>query len=165
MDPGKVVVKESIDVFFESFDGVILLLIPNQSFTIEKDKKESTLSKFIKILVPQKALFIYSIIASVILTILGIAMPSSYVDMEREEIEYVEGGAPYYTYGDQRLIAAALYIKLAVYKNVVVPALYTGGVVLAYKAYQGWMNAADHVKYFTEFQNICEYGKFREMTY
>lgn len=73
LDPGKGVVKESVDEFFKSFDGVILLLIPNQSFTIEKDKKESTLSKFIKILLPQKALFIYSIIASVILTILGIA--------------------------------------------------------------------------------------------
>ncbi|UZW15569.1 peptidase domain-containing ABC transporter [Clostridium pasteurianum] len=73
LDPGKGIKKESIDDFFKAFDGILLLLIPNYEFSVKKDKKENMLSKFIKILLPQKALFIYSIIASVILTVLGIA--------------------------------------------------------------------------------------------
>lgn len=73
LDPAKGVVKEKIDSFFQSFDGVIILLIPSHEFSAKKDNKEGMLSKFIQILLPQKALFIYSIIASVILTILGIA--------------------------------------------------------------------------------------------
>lgn len=73
IDPAKGIRKENVDEFFKYFDGVLLLLIPSQEFSVGKDKKESILSKFIKILLPQKALFIYSIIASVILTVLGIA--------------------------------------------------------------------------------------------
>lgn len=73
LDPAKGIRKESIDEFFKSFDGVLLLLIPNNDFSVEKERKESILSKFIKILLPQKSLFVYSIIASVILTVLGIA--------------------------------------------------------------------------------------------
>lgn len=73
LDPAKGVIKKTIDEFFIEFDGVLLLLIPNQEFSVKKYKKESMLLKFVSILLPQKALFIYTIIASVILTILGIA--------------------------------------------------------------------------------------------
>ena len=50
-----------------------MLLIPNNEFNIGKVKSQGILSKFIQLLLPQKSLFAYSIIASVILTILGIA--------------------------------------------------------------------------------------------
>lgn len=73
LDPEKGIRKESVDEFFNIFDGVLMLLIPNHDFSTKKDKKENMLSKFIKILLPHKSLFVYSIIASVILTILGIA--------------------------------------------------------------------------------------------
>lgn len=73
LDPAKGIKKESIDEFFKSFDGILLLLIPNNEFSAGKDKSSGILSKFIALLLPQKALFIYSIIASTILTILGIA--------------------------------------------------------------------------------------------
>lgn len=73
LDPAKGVKKETVDEFFKSFDGILLLLIPNNEFSAGKDKASGILSKFIALLLPQKALFIYSIIASTILTILGIA--------------------------------------------------------------------------------------------
>lgn len=73
LDPAKGVIKKTIDEFFIEFDGVLLLFIPNHEFSVKKDKKESMLLKFISILLPQKSLFISSIIASVIITILGIA--------------------------------------------------------------------------------------------
>ncbi|HBJ2610991.1 ABC transporter permease [Clostridium botulinum] len=74
LDPAKGKKKQDVDEFFKSFDGILLLLIPNNDFMINRYKKESTtISKFIKILLPQKKLFIVSIITSIILTILGIA--------------------------------------------------------------------------------------------
>lgn len=73
LDPAKGKEKKSIDEFFKSFDGVLLLLIPNNEFNIGKVKSQGILSKFIQLLLPQKSLFAYSIIASAILTILGIA--------------------------------------------------------------------------------------------
>jgi len=78
LDPAKGVIKKTIDEFFIEFNGVLLLLIPNQEFSVKKDKKESMLLKFVSILLPQKSLFIYTIIGSVILTILGIS--SSFFD-------------------------------------------------------------------------------------
>ena len=73
LDPARGVIKKTIDEFFDEFDGVLLLLIQNHEFSVKKGKKESLLLKFVSILLPQKTLFIYTIIASVILTILGIA--------------------------------------------------------------------------------------------
>lgn len=73
LDPAKGVKNETVDDFFKSFDGILLLLIPNNEFSVGKEKGAGILSKFIALLLPQKALFIYSIIASTILTILGIA--------------------------------------------------------------------------------------------
>jgi len=73
LDPAKGVEKKEIDEFFKSFDGIMLLMIPNNEFNPGKNKNGGMLSKFIEILWPQKLLFIYSIIGSVILTILGIA--------------------------------------------------------------------------------------------
>ena len=73
LDPAKGVKKETVEDFFKSFDGILLLLIPNNEFSAGKDKASGMFSKFIGLLLPQKALFIYSIIASAILTVLGIA--------------------------------------------------------------------------------------------
>lgn len=73
LDPAKGVEKKEIDEFFKNFDGVLLLMIPNNEFSPGKNKNGSMLYKFVNLLLPQKTLFIYSIIASVILTTLGIA--------------------------------------------------------------------------------------------
>jgi len=73
LDPAKGVEKKEIDEFFKIFDGILLLMVPNNEFQPGKNKSGGMLSKFIQILLPQKALFIYAIIGSVILTLLGIA--------------------------------------------------------------------------------------------
>lgn len=73
LDPAEGIEKKNIEEFFKIFDGILLLLIPNNEFSPGKNKNGSMLSKFITLLLPQKSLFIYSIIASIILTILGIA--------------------------------------------------------------------------------------------
>ncbi|GAA0086070.1 peptidase domain-containing ABC transporter [Clostridium sp. CTA-7] len=73
LDPAKGREKKNIDEFFKIFDGVLLLLIPNNEFNPGKIKGQGILSNFIQLLTPQKSLFIYSIIVSVILTVLGIA--------------------------------------------------------------------------------------------
>jgi ABC-type bacteriocin transporter len=70
-DPAKGKVRQSIDEFFEQFDGVMILLAPTNDFKPEK-KNQSMAGKFIKLLTPQKGLFASAIVASVILTVLGI---------------------------------------------------------------------------------------------
>ena len=72
LDPAKGKEKKDIDEFFESFDGVLLLLVPNHEFRIEKSKGHGMISKFAQLLLPQKSLFFYSIVTSAILTVLGI---------------------------------------------------------------------------------------------
>jgi len=73
LDPAKGIDKMEIDEFFKIFDGILLLMVPNNEFKPGKTKSGGMLSKFIQILLPQKALFLYAIIGSVILTLLGIA--------------------------------------------------------------------------------------------
>lgn len=72
LDPARGKEKKSVDEFFKSFDGILLLLIPNNEFSPGKAKGQGMLSKFIQLLIPQKSLFLYSILVSVILTILGV---------------------------------------------------------------------------------------------
>ena len=73
LNPAKGKEKKNIDEFFKTFDGVLLLLAPNNEFSPGKIKGQGVLSKFIELLLPQKSLFVYSIITSTILTVLGIA--------------------------------------------------------------------------------------------
>lgn len=71
-DPAKDLMRISLDEFYEGFTGTILILKPTTGFVQGKNEKGKTFSRFIKLLTPHKKLFIYSIIASILLTILGI---------------------------------------------------------------------------------------------
>lgn len=73
LDPAEGRKKISIIEFFNYFDGILLLLAPNDAFVVERKKKSNTLQTFIRLLMPQKMLFVYSIVASLLLTILGVA--------------------------------------------------------------------------------------------
>lgn len=72
-DPAKGLVKVKKDEFFEDFDNNVVFLAPTSEFIAEKTKTNNVFNKFFKLLTAQKKLFVYAIIGSVILTILGIA--------------------------------------------------------------------------------------------
>ena len=71
-DPAKDLMKITLDEFYETFTGTLLLLKPDSRFVLGKAEKGKTFSRFLKLLLPHKKLFAYSIVASVILTVLGI---------------------------------------------------------------------------------------------
>lgn len=70
-DPAKDLVRIEIEDFYKNFTGVILLLKPNEEFVSERIKGKKY-ERFIRLLIPQKKLFFFSIISSLILTVLGI---------------------------------------------------------------------------------------------
>lgn len=72
-DPAKGIQKISIGEFRKNFTGIMVILKPNSDFIKGKSEKKSGYFKFISLLTPHKTLFLYSILSSVILTILGIA--------------------------------------------------------------------------------------------
>lgn len=72
-DPGKEnTEKQDINEFLKRFTGALLILRPTTEFKTGKIEGESTYRRFIKLLVPQKKLFIFAILASLMMTVLGI---------------------------------------------------------------------------------------------
>ncbi|MDO5294854.1 MAG: peptidase domain-containing ABC transporter [bacterium] len=71
-DPAKDLVKMSVEEFYKDFTGALLLLKPNERFSNGKLKGEKIFQRFLRLLLPQKKLFVYSILASILLTVLGI---------------------------------------------------------------------------------------------
>ena len=71
-DPAKDLIKITLDEFYETFTGTLLLLKPDARFVPGKNEKGKMFNRFLNLLLPHKKLFAYSIIASVILTVLGI---------------------------------------------------------------------------------------------
>lgn len=71
-DPAKELMKVTLDDFYKTFTGVILLLKPGSDFNTGGEKGEKLYSRFVKLLTPHKRLFIYAVLASLILTVLGI---------------------------------------------------------------------------------------------
>lgn len=71
-DPAKDLMKMSMEDFYKDFTGTLLIVSPNQSFAESNEKGEKIFNRFLKLLIPQKKLFVYSILASVLLTTLGI---------------------------------------------------------------------------------------------
>lgn len=61
-----------IDEFYKSFTGAMLILKPNNEFTKGKVKGEKIFQRYLRLLMPQKKLFLYGILASLLMTILGI---------------------------------------------------------------------------------------------
>lgn len=71
-DPAKDLVRMPVAEFLEQFTGNMLLIKPDEGFTKGKEKNSSLWTRFIRLLIPQKKLFFYSILSSFIITILGI---------------------------------------------------------------------------------------------
>ena len=71
-DPAKDLERLTIDEFYKKFTGAMLLLKPNSEFEREKIKGTKLFDRYIKQLLPQKKLFIYALVASLLVTLLGI---------------------------------------------------------------------------------------------
>ena len=71
-DPDKGIIKKTKEEFLKDFDGYLILTYPDDSFIMSKEKTKSVFSRFVKLLLNQKSLFITAIIGSVVLTALGI---------------------------------------------------------------------------------------------
>lgn len=71
-DPSKDLEKHEIEEFYENFTGTLLLLKPNETFVGGKEKGGKMFLRYVKLLLPQERLFVYAIIASFLLTALGI---------------------------------------------------------------------------------------------
>ena len=71
-DPARDLEKVEINTFYKNFTGALLLLKPNEAFEKGEDKEGNTFNRYLRLLLPQKKLFIYAIAASFLLTVLGI---------------------------------------------------------------------------------------------
>ena len=71
-DPAKDLMRVEIDEFYRNFTGSLLLLKPNNEFVSGKIKGTKMFERYIKLLLPQKKLFAYALLASLIVTLLGI---------------------------------------------------------------------------------------------
>lgn len=72
-DPGKEnTERQDIKEFLKRFTGALLILRPTTEFQTGKIDGETTFRRFVKLLIPQKKLFIFAIIASLMMTVLGI---------------------------------------------------------------------------------------------
>lgn len=70
-DPSQGIVKSKPDEFFEIWEKILILLVPTAEFEI-KDKNNSTLIKFFKLLIPQKKLILTIFLISLLVTAFGI---------------------------------------------------------------------------------------------
>lgn len=71
-DPAKDLLRIETEKFYQDFTGVLMLLKLDEGFTKGEKNKGNVLLRFIELLLPQKKLFAYSILSSLILTVLGI---------------------------------------------------------------------------------------------
>ena len=71
-DPAKDLIRLEMEEFYKSFTGAMLILKPNQEFVRGKVKGEKIFHRYLRLLFPQKKLFMYGIQASVLITLLGI---------------------------------------------------------------------------------------------
>ena len=69
-DPAKGIVKYTPEDFFKIWTGVLILLVPNQTFKKGKETK-GLFERFFHLLLPQRALLIQVFLTSLILTLLG----------------------------------------------------------------------------------------------
>ena len=71
-DPANDLIRIKIDEFYEQFTGTLLLLKPTNEFEKGTIKGNNLFDRYINLLLPQKKLFIYAFLASLIVTALGI---------------------------------------------------------------------------------------------
>lgn len=73
-DPGKGIVKYSIDDFSKIWSGMLLIMAPSNSYAKIKDK-ESSFESFAKLLIPQWKFLVFVSICSLITTLISVISP------------------------------------------------------------------------------------------
>nr|WP_320117334.1 peptidase domain-containing ABC transporter [uncultured Marinifilum sp.] len=73
MDPGDGQIhKKSIAEFEKEWTGVLILMVPNESF-VKKDEKVSNISRFFFLLKPHKSILFQALFGAIIYTVLGLS--------------------------------------------------------------------------------------------
>lgn len=72
-DPATDLKKITLDEFLDEFTGNMLIMVPTTKFNTDNTDNKSIFNRYLDLLKPQKKLFFFVILASVILTIIGIA--------------------------------------------------------------------------------------------
>lgn len=70
-DPAKGIVKKTPEEFFKEWTGILILLVPAQTFQKGKETK-NIFERFWGLLLPQKRLVLHIFVASLLITLLGI---------------------------------------------------------------------------------------------
>lgn len=71
-DPAKDLIRITIDEFYQQFTGVLVVLKPTDAFRPGKEKTGTMFSRYVSLLLPHKRLFAAAIVASLMITVLGI---------------------------------------------------------------------------------------------
>lgn len=71
-DPAKDLMRVEIDEFYKTFTGAMLILKPSNKFETGRLKGEKIFHRYIALLKPQMRLFVYGIVSSLLITVLGI---------------------------------------------------------------------------------------------
>lgn len=73
MDPGDGQIhKKSIAEFENEWTGVLILMVPNESF-VKKDEKVSNISRFFFLLKPHKSILFQALFGAIVYTVLGLS--------------------------------------------------------------------------------------------
>lgn len=73
MDPGDGQIhKKSLKEFEKEWTGVLILMVPNESF-VEKNEKASNISRFFFLLKPHKSILFQALFGAIIYTVLGLS--------------------------------------------------------------------------------------------
>lgn len=71
-DPAKDLIRITIDEFYQQFTGILMILKPTDTFRPGKEKKGAMFHRYVSLLMPHKRLFAAAIVASLLITVLGI---------------------------------------------------------------------------------------------
>ncbi|WP_166789894.1 peptidase domain-containing ABC transporter [Cryobacterium sp. TMT1-2-2] len=73
-DPGEErIARVAADDFLDRFTGVLVLFGPASKFVKDRGKPSSNLTRFVRLLTPQRGLFAWALVSSLVLTVLGIS--------------------------------------------------------------------------------------------
>ena len=115
MDPAEDrATKKTTKEFLEDFDGVLVLMVPNENFVQSKEGAKSVFSSFMTLMKPHWKMFVTAIAISVILTIFGIVMSMFNKVLIDEIIPYNQ---------DKQLILMALALIIVIVTQVALGAL------------------------------------------